>query len=527
MVVLSLMRWLVVAAAVAGMPARAAAPSTTSHQPHPSATAIVLDVPDGPIRSQALADAEQIIAALAQQDDLIAVVDIREGLAVAQDFATAVHARDGVQRLRERSIWTYRHLAVSAGAAGPARAAHVASTLHSVAVDVARTGISGRIVLITDVASVEGGTRAHADTARMVRPLGVRVHVVGYQGVEADEGSLLGSTVTSTGQALQDCDPRRVACGLTEQVGQEARLDSAEQRATVARALARLAADTGGVFARTPQELAARLPRVSTPLRSTAVTRIIPDAPAWRVRDIEAATKLDHARLEYMHEPRALDVIRVPSAQGVRLVVVLQPTAVASVLPWYAFLRVRDERGLDLATFSEVREVGGAGDGPIIREVEVGAGQPVVYAMVGAANGTHVARQVVDTGDHTRAAGDLFLVGRLDAATPAQSGHPLASDGRLHVPLASSAVMRSSAAMVTAAIALPASAETSLLTVDLLSAGQRTRRTTLTVKGNTAVHVQTIALPLSSLADGAHEMRVSGEHEGRPWVRARHFEVVP
>ena len=533
MVLLSLMRWLVVAAAVSEMPWPAVAQTRASLERHPSATAIVLDVPDGPLRSQALAAAEQIIAAIGEQDELIAVVDIRDGLAVAADFASAVGAREGVQRLQRRSTWTYRHLAVRAGAVGSSRTAHVASTLRSLAVDVARAGASGRLVLVTEVVPVEGGTRAHDDSARAARALGVRVHVVGYrQGAETDDASLLGSTVTSTGQAIQDCDPRRVACGTTEQVGQEVRQERANQLATAARAWSRLADETGGVFARNPQELAALLQRLSAPERSTVSTPVTPDAPTWRVRDVEAAARIDRARLEYMHESRALDVIRMPSPRGVRLVLVLHPTAREPpsplALPWYAFLRVRDERGLDLATFSEVREVRGDAGVPVVREVEVdGAGQLVVQAMLDAANGTQVERQVVDTGDDALAAGDLFLVARVDAATASDAGHPLASDGRIHVPLASSLVTRSTAVSVTAAIAVPAREGTSVLTVDLHAAGQRTRRTTLTVPGRTAVHFQTITLPLATLADGVHELRVSGEHEGRPWVRARSFTVAP
>lgn len=512
MMVLSLMRWLVLAASLAS----------------PSATTIVFDVPDGPLRTQALAGADAIIAALGEQGDLIAIVDIRDGLAVARDFTTAANARDGVQRLRERSTWTYRHVAVSARAAGPARTAHVTSSLRSLAVDVARTGVRGRIVFLTDIASVDGGPRAHADTARAARALGVPVHVVAYrQGVETENDSLLGSTVTSTSQAMQDCDPRRVACGLTEQVGQEARRERAAEVATAARALARLADDTGGVFARHPQELLTLLGRASAPPGSTPTTRVTPDAPAWRVRDLDAAARLDRARLEYMHEPRALDVIRVPSAQGVRLVVVLHPTAVASRVPWYALLRIRDERGLDQATFSEARDVPATDDAPVIRELRVGPGQHVVHALVDAADGTHVERQVVDTADRTLAVGDLFLVDRVEVETPSHAGHPLVSDGRMHVPLASSLVRRSNANSVAAAIALPATAEAALLTVDLHSADQRTRRTTLAVPGRTDVHVQVIALPLSSLADGVHELRVSGEHEGRPWARARHFTIAP
>ncbi|BCS34191.1 hypothetical protein TBR22_A34200 [Luteitalea sp. TBR-22] len=508
---------------------RGAAPrgrSAVHQQAADSSTVLALDVPAGPMRPAAAMVAGDVLHRLEATGSMVAVTDIHDEFSVVEDLADCARARDGLQRWLRGDTWAYRHVDLGAASGGKASRSRRLETLRSVIVDAARLGVA-RVVLITAVGDDPGSTRAYAETAGLARAHDVQVHVVGLQDRRdgAADDSLLGAEVTPTRQGMAECDPRRVACGDVAQVGQDERLDRGAAVAAAWRGLARLTSDTGGVLVRTPTKSQALIEALASgrSRHSGATPARVPEPPAWRDRESQAWLNQDGSE-SYTSRRGLLEVIRVPSDGGMRLILLLSAAATGSAGPWSAFVRVRDASDRTLAAWSRT------GTDPFARPLMFLApsgaeGGSVDLVVQGERTSTRDQRPV-PAREQDAGAGDLFIVERIESLTDSSAGHPLASDGRLYVPMAGAVVRRSDATHLTAAIATRDVA-TSLI-VDLLRDGHRPRRTSVQSRAASGVtRITPIALPLQDLADGTYELSVSGQNGGREWTRSVAFTIIP
>lgn len=489
-----------------------------------SATAVVLDIGDGPLRARALATATSLVAAHASSTRAVAVLDVSEGLAVAGDFTTdRERALEAVRHLGPRATWTYRHATTGTDVGDP---------LREIVVDTARQGTPAQLVLLVELSEARVTARDYLALRDAAVAAGVSVHVIVYRQPNDREGSLLGGSITSTTQAMQECDPSRVACGDVEQVGQEARAARATALGTLQRALSRLARETGGRLTDRSDDIGA-LMRQRTVTRSGKEGRpAVPppdDAETWRTRETNALAPLSRAGDVTAHI-EGLHAIRVPTQAGTRLVLAVAPSSarLSPARPTFHVLRVRDAAGAVRAVFSAAQANASTSD-VVVHTVDLPPGPHIVEAVVAGGDGMEVERRLteIETAEASPA-GDLFLAARVEEVGPA-AVQPLSDQGRRYVPRASSVLRRSDAVDLIAVVPMRAPPTGVSLAVELVPSAGRPRRTVVDVPrratGQTAFPV--LRLPLDVLPDGTHTLRVSAEQGGRTWQRTRTFSVQP
>lgn len=487
-----------------------------------SATAVVLDVADERLRVRALATATSLVAAQSSSARAVAVVDVADGLAVAEDFTTdRERALDGVQRLGAHATWTYRHLTAGMGAV---------DALREVVTDTARQGAPAHVVLLAELSEARATTRDYSALRDDAAALGVALHVITYRPDDGLEGSLLGATITSTAQAMQDCDPSRVACGAVEQVGQEARTARATALGTMQRALSRLARDTGGRLTDRPDDIDALMRQLAMPRPARRPRPVTSSdrAETWRTRETNALAQRDPATAVTGHID-GLHTIRVPTDAGTRLVLAMAPWSAhpGAAGPLIHVLRVRDAAGVVRAMFSAAQANGSATDA-MLHAVDLPPGPHMVEALVDDEDGVRIERRVADIEPvEVSHAGDLFLAARAEEIGSA-AAHPLSDRSRRFVPRASSVLRRSTSADLVAVLPLRQPVGVSLV-VELMSSEGRPRRSVVDVpaRGAGEVTFAVIRFPIADLADGTHTLRVSAEQGGRAWQRTRTFRVEP